>query len=144
MKQEAADEKAAAEQAATALSTLKATSAKQEARVEEVQQELKDASAKCEALEHRCKEQATELSALKSELQKERVDRRSFEEEVHQVKAVTDGKPYSLECAFGGSRFALLTQVWRSSGACTDLQKSVADMNKFYASREEGDEAWLF
>ena len=72
------------------------------------------------------------------------MDRRFFEEEIRQVKAVTDGKPYLLQCAFGGSRFALLTQVWRSSGSCTDLQKSVADANKFYASREEDDEARLF
>ena len=62
-----------------------------------------------------------DLSMVKSELQKERVDQRSFEEEVRQVKAVTDGKPYSLQCAFGGSRFALLTQLWHSSGVCADV-----------------------
>ena len=112
--------------------------------MEEVQQELKDASAKCEALKRKGKEQATELSALKSDLQKERVDRRSFEKEVRQVKAITDGKPYSLQCAFGGGRFAFLTQVWHSSGIFADLQKSAADADKFYASREEDDEARLF
>jgi hypothetical protein len=144
MKQKAAEEMAAAEQAAAMLSTLKAASAKHEARVEEVQQELKDAGTKCEALEQKGKEQDAELAALKSELQKERVDRRSFEEEVRQVKAVIDGKPYSLRCTFGGSKFALLTQVWRSLGVRADLQKSVADANKLYASRAEDDEARLF
>ena len=43
MKQKAEEEKTAAEQAAATLATLKAASAKHEARVEEVQQELKDA-----------------------------------------------------------------------------------------------------
>ena len=111
MKQEAEEKRTVAEQVAAVLSTLEAASAKHEARVEEVQQELKDASTKCEALEQKGKEQATKLSALKSELQKERVDMRFFEEEIRLVKVVTDGMPYLLQCAFGGSRFALLTQV---------------------------------
>ena len=38
----------------------------------------------------------------------------------------------------------MLTQVWRSSGVCADLQKSAANANKFYASRGEDDEARLF
>ena len=75
-------EKAAAKEAATALSALRATSDKHEARVEEIQQELKDAGQKCEDLERKGKEQAAELSTLKTNLQKERVDRRSFEEQV--------------------------------------------------------------
>ena len=143
-KQEAAVEKAAAKEAATALSSLRATSDKHEARVEEIQQELKDASKKCEVLELKGKEQAAELSTLKTDLRKERVDRRSYKEEVSQAKAILDGKPYSLQCIFGDSKFELLTQVWRSSGACSDLQKDLADAKQFYASRGEGDEARLF
>ena len=50
-KQEAAVERAAAKEAATALSALRATSDKHEGRVEEIQQELKDAGQKCEDLE---------------------------------------------------------------------------------------------
>ena len=81
------------------------------------------------------KKQAAELSTLKTDLQKERVDRRSFEEELRQAKAIMDGKPYSLQCIFGDSKFELLTQVWHSSGACSDLQKDLADAKQFYASR---------
>ena len=104
-------ERAAAEEAATALSTLRATSDKHEARVEEIQQELKDAGQKCEDLERRGKEQAAELPTMKTNLQKEWVDRRSFEEQVSQAKAIMDGKPYLLQCIFGDSKFKVLTQV---------------------------------
>jgi hypothetical protein len=112
--------------------------------VGEIQQELKDASKKCEALELKGKEQAAELSALKTDLQKERVDRRSFEEEISQAQAILNGKPYLLQCVFGDGRFKALTQVWRSAGACVDLQKSAADAKQFYASRGEGEEARVF
>jgi len=53
---------------------LRATSDKHEDRVEEIQQELKDSGQKCEDLEQRVTEQAAELSTLKIDLQKERVD----------------------------------------------------------------------
>ena len=66
---------------------------------------------------------------MKTNLQKERVDRRSFEEQVSQAKAIMDGKPYLLQCVYGDSKFELLTQVWRSSGACSDLQKSTTAAN---------------
>ena len=56
VRQEAADEKAAAKRAAAELSTLKTVSDKHEARVGEVQLELKDASTKCEALEQKSKD----------------------------------------------------------------------------------------
>ena len=72
------------------------------------------------------------------------MDRLSFEEQVSQAKAIMDGKPYSLQCVYGDSKFKLLTQIWRSSGACSDLQKSIADANQLYASWGEGDEARLF
>ena len=55
MKQEAEEKKTAAEQAAAVLSTLEAASSKHEARVEEVQQELKDAGTKCKVLRRRAK-----------------------------------------------------------------------------------------
>ena len=79
--------------------------------MEEIQQELKDADQKCEDLERRGKEQAAELSTMKTNLQKERVDRRSFEEQVSQAKAIMDGKPYLLPCVYWDSKFELLTQV---------------------------------
>jgi hypothetical protein len=143
-KQETAVEKAAAQEAVAALSALRATSDKHQARVEEIQLELKDASKKCEALELKEKERAAELSTLKTELQKERVDRRTFEEEISQAQAILSGKPYLLQCVFGDDRFKALTQVWRSVGAGLDLQKSAADAKQFYASRGEGDEARVF
>ena len=81
-KREAADHKMAADHAAAELSSLKAVSEKHEARVAEVQQELQDASTNYKALEQKAKDQAARLSTLSFDLKSERVDRRSYEEEL--------------------------------------------------------------
>ena len=52
------------------LSTVKTVSDKHEARVAEVQKELKDAVTKCENLEQKNKGQATKLSKIKQEIQR--------------------------------------------------------------------------
>ena len=73
-KQDAAERKAVAERAAVELSTVKTVSDKHEARVAEVQQELKDAITKCEDPEQKNKGQATELSSMKLELTEARTE----------------------------------------------------------------------
>ena len=66
-RQETTEQRAAAERAAAELTTVKTVSDKHEARVAEVQQELKDAVTKCEDLEQKNKEHATELAKMKME-----------------------------------------------------------------------------
>jgi hypothetical protein len=98
-----------AEKAATELAAEILVRKKHEARVSEVQQELKDAVTKCEHLEQKSKGQASELTSLKSAIKEEGVKARGHEEELRQVKLIADGKPYLLQSVFGGNRFALLT-----------------------------------
>lgn len=142
--QEAAKQKAAAEKAATELAAVKTASQKHEARVAEVQQELKDAITKCEALEQKGKEQDTELTSLRSAAKEARTEARGYQEELRQVKLIADGKPYLLQSVFGGNRFALLTRVWRSSGAFADLPRSASDAARYFASQEGHAEQRLF
>ncbi|KAI5007817.1 hypothetical protein ZWY2020_008865 [Hordeum vulgare] len=78
----------------------------------------------------------TALSKLSIELSSKRVDRRFFEEEVCQAKHMANGKPYLLQCAFGGNMFSFLMRIWRSSGTFTDLPWSVAEAVKNYATHD--------
>ncbi|KAI5012127.1 hypothetical protein ZWY2020_024261 [Hordeum vulgare] len=110
----------------------------------EVQQELKEASSKCEALEQKAKYQVTGQMKLSAELLSVRVERRFYEEEVRQAKLMANGKPYLVQCAFGGNRCAFLTRIWRSTDAFTNLPQSAADATKYFATHDGDTEQWLF
>jgi hypothetical protein len=73
-----------------------------------------------------------------------RTEARGYQEELRQVRLIADGKPYLLQSIFGGNRFALLTRVWRSPGAFTDLPKSVADATRFFTTQEGRADQRLF
>nr|XP_020187724.1 uncharacterized protein DDB_G0286299-like [Aegilops tauschii subsp. strangulata] len=75
-KKEAAEQKAAAEQAAAELTLVKTEHENHEARVAEVQQELKDAITKCEELEQKNKYHAIELANMKTKIPRRRGRRR--------------------------------------------------------------------
>ena len=123
---------------------MKNDNEKHEARVVEVQQELKDAITKCEGLEKKNKEHATELAKMNTGAQEARTGARGAREELRQVKQIANGEQYLLQSVFGGQRFALLTRVWRSAGAFTELLRSVADASRHYAAREGDSELRLF
>ncbi|KAE8797411.1 l-ascorbate oxidase-like protein [Hordeum vulgare] len=133
-----------AEQTAAELNSLKIERGGHKARVAKVQHELQDANAKSEALEQKFEEQATELSTLSFELKSERVERRFFEEKVHQSKKSMDGKPYLLQSDIGGNMIALLTRLWRSPGAFRDLPCSAAHAAMHYAVCDGDTEQRVF
>nr|XP_040243901.1 stress response protein NST1-like [Aegilops tauschii subsp. strangulata] len=89
-KQEIAEQKAAAKQAAANLSVVKTISDKHEARVAEVQQELKDAVTKCEGLEEQKKDRSTELTSLMSEVKEAQTEAQSYKQELRQVRLIVD------------------------------------------------------
>ncbi|KAI5021629.1 hypothetical protein ZWY2020_058359 [Hordeum vulgare] len=95
-------------------------------------------------MEQKSKEQAAELSKISSELKSERVERRFLEEEMRQAKKIADGKPYLLQCVFGGNRFAFLTRLWHSPCAFMDLPRSAADTTKHHAAQDGDVERRLF
>ena len=101
-----------------------------------MQQDLRDAVTKCEALEQKNKEQAAELTSLGSVAKEVRTEARGYQEELRQVKLIADGKPYLLQSVFGGNRFAFLTRVWHSACAFADLPRSAADAARFFAARD--------
>ena len=81
-KADTSEQKATAERMATKLTLVKNDSEKREARVAEVQRELKDSFTKCEDPEKKNKEHATELAKMKTEVQEARTETRGARQEL--------------------------------------------------------------
>lgn len=101
-------------------------------------------SSKSEALKQKFEEKEAQLFELSCKLKSERVESQFFEEQVRQSKKIADGKPYILQCAYGGNMFAFLTRLWRSPCAFTDLPRSAAEAAKHYAAHDRDGEQRLF
>ena len=143
-KKEAEANKAAAEKAAEDLQTEQATHRQHEARVTEVEQELKDAIGKCEALEEKSSAQKTELAKALKDAKEARAESWSVHEEIRQAKQIAAGKVFRLQSIFGGQRYALLTRVWSSPDAFVDLPRSAADAAQFFRAQEGNSTEKLF
>ena len=74
----------------------RATRLKQESRVEEVQQELKDAIGKCESLERKSSEQNSELAKALQIAEEARVEAQSAVQEIQEARQIKAGKAFNL------------------------------------------------
>ena len=118
-----AEDKAAKERAARE---------KQEARVSEVQQELQDAVKKYESLERDSKTQGSELAKARQSAQDARAEAQSALQEIQAAKKIAAGKAFIMQSKYVKETFLLLTRIWSSPGAFTDLPRSVSDAADFY------------
>ena len=91
-----------------------------------MEQELKDAAGKCEALEEKNKAQAVDLAKALQEAKEARTESRAAREEIKQAEQIAAGKPFLLQSIFGGRRYALLNRLWSSPDAFADLLRSAA------------------
>nr|XP_040249487.1 neurofilament medium polypeptide-like [Aegilops tauschii subsp. strangulata] len=87
-KKESKANKAAADKAAAELKTEQAARRQHEARVAEVEQELKDAIVRCEGLEEKASAQSSKLAKALQDAKAARVESRSAREEIHQAKQI--------------------------------------------------------
>ena len=126
-KKEAEANKAAADKAAVDLQTEQVACRQHEAQVTEVEQDLKDAINKCEALEETSSAQKIELAKALQDAQEAHIEARNAREEIRQPKRIVASKVFHLQSIFGGQRYALLTQVWSSPDAFADLPRSATD-----------------
>ena len=98
----------------------------------EVEQELRDAYGRCEALEEKSSAQATDLAKALQEAKEARTESRSAREEIRQAEQIAAGKPFLLQSIFGGQRYALLTCLWSSPDAFADLSRSATDIAQIF------------
>ena len=118
---------AAADKAAADLKAEQVARRQYEERVTEVEQELKDAAGKCEALEEKNKAQAVDLAKALQEAKEARTESRAAREEIKQAEQIAAGKPFLLQSKFGSRKYALLTRLWSSPDAFADLPKSAVN-----------------
>ena len=98
----------------------------------EVEHELKDAITKCESLEQKSLEQASELTKALESLKEARVDAQGARQEIQEAKQIAAGKAFIMQSRFTSKGHILLTQVWSSPGAFADLPRSIADAAEFF------------
>ena len=109
---------------------------KHESRVEEVQQELKDAISKCESLERNIADQETALTKARQSTQDARVEAQGTLQEIQEARKITAGKAFIMQRKYVKKRYLLLTRIWSSPGAFADLPHSVADAAEFFRAEE--------
>ncbi|KAI5015002.1 hypothetical protein ZWY2020_056392 [Hordeum vulgare] len=117
---------------------------KSEARVSKVQQELKEAITKNEALEQKEREKSTELTSVTAALQEAWKEAHDLRKEVHQIKKIAVGKRYLLQRTFVGQRFVSLNRIWISPSVIVGLPNSATEAEKYCASQKDGAQHRLF
>ena len=88
--------KAAADKAAKELEVEQTTRRRHEARVGEVEQELKDAIAKCESLEQKSSEQASELTKALESAKEARVEAQGARQEIQEARKIAADKAFIM------------------------------------------------
>ena len=109
---------------------------KQEARVDEVQQELQDFIKKFESLEHDSKTQESELAKAHQSALDAKAEAQKALQEIEAAKKIAAGKAFIMQSKHVKETFLLLTRVRSSPGAFADLPCSISDAAEFYRAEE--------
>ena len=126
----------AARKAAEELKAEQAARRHCEERISSIEQDLKDATGKCRALEEENKAKVAELEKALREAREARSESRADREEIRQAGEIAAGKPFLLQTKFGDPNYAPLNQVWSPPDALLDLSKSASDTAQFYQAQE--------
>ena len=109
---------------------------KQEARVNEVQQELQDFVKKFESLERDSKTQESELAKALQSAADAMAEARKALQEIQAAKKIAEGKAFFMQSKHIKVNYLLLTRIRSSPGAFADLPCSVSDAAAFYRAEE--------
>ena len=117
---------------------------KQEARVGEVQQELQDLVKKQESLERDSKTREFELATALENAKTAKAEAYKALQEIEAAKKIAAGKAFIMQSKHVKETFLLLTRIRSSSGAFTDLPRSMSDAAEFYRAEEGSSTEKLF
>ena len=115
-----------------------------EARVGEVQQELQALVTKHEALELDLKTRESELAAARESAKSAKAAAQKALQEIDTMKKIAAGKAFYMQSKHVKVNYRLLTRIRSSSGAFTDLPRSVSDAAQFYWAGEGSSTEKLF
>ena len=104
---------------------------RQEARVNEVQQELQDFGKKIESLERDFKTQEYELAKALQSAKDAKAKAQKALQEIQAAKKIEAGKAFVMQSKHVEETFLLLTRIRSSPGAFADLPRSVSDATAF-------------
>ena len=117
---------------------------KQEARVDEVQQELQDFVKKFESLERDSKTQESELAKARQSALDAKAEAQKSLQEIEAAKKIAAGKAFILQSKHVKETFLLLTRIQSSLGAFADLPRNISDAAEFYRAEEGSSTEKLF
>ena len=109
---------------------------KQEARVAEVQQELQALVEKHESLERDSKTRESELALALESAKAAKAKAQKALQEIEVIKKIAAGKAFFMQSKHIKVNYLLLTRIWSSPGAFTDLPRSLSDAAAFYRAEE--------
>ena len=105
-------------------------SEKQDARVGEVQQELRDLGKKYESVEHDLKMKEAGLAKAVVSMKDAKAEAEKAHQEIQEAKMIAAGKKFFMQSKHVEEAFLLLTRIRSSPGAFADLPRSVSDPTK--------------
>ena len=117
---------------------------KQEDRVGEVQAELQELGRKLETAEHELKAQEAELAKALTNIKDAKAEVERAQQEIQEAKKIVAGKKFFMQSKHVEEAFLLLTRIWSSPGAFTDLPCSMSDAAEFYRAQEGNSTEKLF
>ena len=88
--------------------------------------------------------QASELANARRSSQEARAEAQSTLQEIQAAKKIAAGKAFIMQSKSVKEVFRLLTRIWSSPGAFTDLPRSVSDAAEFYRAEEGSSTEKLF
>ena len=110
-KEQAWASQAAADKADTDLKAEQVARRQYEERLTEVEQEIKDATGKCRALEEKNTAQVVNLAKALQGAMEVQTESRAAREEIKQGEQIAASKPFLLQSKFGSQRYDFLTRV---------------------------------
>ena len=87
---------------------------KHEARLDEVQQELKHSISKCDSLERKISDRDSELAKALQSAKEARVEAQGVFREIQEARHIVAGKAFNMQSKFVRRRYILLIHVWGS------------------------------
>ena len=117
---------------------------KQDARVNEVQQELQAFVKKHEGLERDSKTRESELASALESAKAAKAEAQKALQEIEAIKKIAAGKAFIMQSKHVKETFLLLNRIQSSPGAFADLPHSISDAVEFYHAKEGSSTEKLF
>ena len=88
--------------------------------------------------------QASDLAKARQSAQEAQAEAQSALQEIQAAKKIAAGKAFIMQRKSVRKTFLLLTRIWSSPGAFTDLPRSISDAAEFYRAEEGSSSEKLF